>query len=165
MHSNKYTIGFMTIVTVILGSFLSVAAGSLKEIQELNVENDSKKNILSCLGYKEDPKNPWGADDIQNIFNKNITAVVLDINGKSTDLDPKTIDAETDEKNFPIYISKIDDKINGYAIPISGKGLWSTLYGFFAIEPDGVTAKGITFYAHKETPGLGRRSRQSLVPR
>ena len=155
MHSNKYTIGFMTIVTVILGSFLSVAAGSLKEIQELNVENDSKKNILSCLGFKEDPKNPWEADEIQNIFNKNITAIVLDINGNKTDIDPKTIDAETDENNFPIYISKVDNEIKGYAIPISGKGLWSTLYGFFAIEPDGITAKGITFYAHKETPGLG----------
>ena len=33
--------------------------------------------------------------------------------------------------------------------------MWSTLYGYFAIEPDGMTAKGITFYAHKETPGLG----------
>ena len=110
MHSNKYTIGFMTIVTVILGSFLSVAAGSLKEIQELNVENDSKKNILSCLGFKEDPKNPWEADEIQNIFNKNITAIVLDINGNKTDIDPKTIDAETDENNFPIYISKIDNE-------------------------------------------------------
>ena len=69
MHSNKYTLGFMTIVAVILGSFLSIAAGSLKEIQELNVENDSKKNILSCLGFKEDPKSPWGPDEIQNKFN------------------------------------------------------------------------------------------------
>ena len=133
MHSNKYTLGFMTIVTVILGSFLSVAAGSLKEIQELNVENDSKKNILSCLGFKEDPKNPWGADEIQNIFNKNITAIALDNNGNKTEIDPKTIDAETDENNFPIYISKVDNEVKGYAIPISGKGLWSTLYGFFAI--------------------------------
>ena len=33
--------------------------------------------------------------------------------------------------------------------------MWSTLYGFFAIEPDGRTVKGITFYKHKETPGLG----------
>ena len=155
MHSNKYTIGFMTIVTVILGSFLSIAAGSLKEIQELNVENDSKKNILSCLGYKEDPKSPWGADDIQNIFNKNITAVVLDINGKSTDLDPKTIDAETDVNYFPIYISKIDDKINGYAIPISGKGLWSLYMDILRLNRMELLLKGITFYAHKETPGLG----------
>ena len=155
MHSNKYTLGFMTIVTVILGSFLSVAASSLKEMQELNVENDSKKNILSCLGYKEDTENPWSPEEIQNIFNQNITALVLDSDGNKTQIDPKTIDAETDENNFPIYISEVDNQIKGYAIPISGKGLWSTLYGFFAIDPDGVTAKGITFYAHKETPGLG----------
>ena len=29
------------------------------------------------------------------------------------------------------------------------------MYGYFAIEPDAVTVKGITFYRHKETPGLG----------
>ncbi|MBT6865923.1 MAG: NADH:ubiquinone reductase (Na(+)-transporting) subunit C, partial [Candidatus Marinimicrobia bacterium] len=39
--------------------------------------------------------------------------------------------------------------------PIAGKGLWSTLYGYFAVEPDGRTVKGITFYKHGETPGLG----------
>ena len=54
-----------------------------------------------------------------------------------------------------IYIDQKNGTPNGYAIPISGKGLWSTLYGYFAVEPDGITAKGITFYAHKETPGLG----------
>ena len=56
MHSNSYTIFFMSVVTVLLGSFLSVAAGTLKEMQELNVEIDSKKNILSCLGYKQTRK-------------------------------------------------------------------------------------------------------------
>ena len=40
-------------------------------------------------------------------------------------------------------------------IPISGKGLWSTLYGYFALEMDMKTVKGITFYKHGETPGLG----------
>ena len=50
-----------------------------------------------------------------------------------------------------------DDYISSMvvAIPISGKGLWSTLFGYFAVEPDGMTAKGITFYSHGETPGLG----------
>ncbi len=69
--------------------------------------------------------------------------------------DPASINTEVDKENLPIYVDKKDGIVNGYAIPISGKGLWSTLYGYFAIEPDGVTAKGITFYAHKETPGLG----------
>jgi len=56
---------------------------------------------------------------------------------------------------FPIYLHQVGQEIKGYVIPISGKGLWSTLYGYFAIEPDCETVKGITFYKHAETPGLG----------
>ncbi|MCK5551203.1 MAG: FMN-binding protein, partial [Hyphomicrobiaceae bacterium] len=36
-----------------------------------------------------------------------------------------------------------------------GKGLWGTLYGFIALDADLNTVKGLTFYEHKETPGLG----------
>ncbi|MEM1151359.1 MAG: NADH:ubiquinone reductase (Na(+)-transporting) subunit C, partial [Pseudomonadota bacterium] len=39
--------------------------------------------------------------------------------------------------------------------PVQGKGLWSTLKGFLALDADGQTVRGITFYSHKETPGLG----------
>jgi len=145
----------MAVITILLGSFLSIAAGQLEDIQELNVENDSKKNILSCLGYKESQDKPWTSNDIKKIFENNIDAYVLNSKGNRTDKDPKLVDPETDNENYPIYVDKNDGKIKGYAIPISGKGLWSTLYGYFAIEPDGITAKGITFYAHKETPGLG----------
>ena len=155
MHSNSYTIVFTSIVTIILGGFLSVAAGTLKEIQELNVENDSKKNILSSLGYEPDSDQLWTSDDITKLFKLNIEAYVLNPNGERTNTDPASINTEVDKENLPIYVDKKDGIVNGYAIPISGKGLWSTLYGYFAIEPDGVTAKGITFYAHKETPGLG----------
>jgi Na+-transporting NADH:ubiquinone oxidoreductase subunit C len=42
-----------------------------------------------------------------------------------------------------------------WSIPISGYGLWSTLYGFLALESDLNTVRGITFYKHGETPGLG----------
>jgi len=127
----------------------------LKEIQELNVENDSKKNILSSLGYEPNSDQLWTSDDITKLFELNIEAYVLNSNGERTNTDPATINTEVDKENLPIYVDKKDGIVNGYAIPISGKGLWSTLYGYFAIEPDGVTAKGITFYAHKETPGLG----------
>ena len=41
------------------------------------------------------------------------------------------------------------------ALPIEGKGLWSTLYGFLVLGSDGATIRGITFYQHGETPGLG----------
>ena len=53
---------------------------------------------------------------------------------------------------MPIYISSNPSSL---IIPISGKGLWSTLYGYIALEKDFNTVKGITFYQHGETPGLG----------
>ena len=54
---------------------------------------------------------------------------------------------------LPFYV---DSKKNTLIIPISGKGLWSSLYGYFAIDINNYsTVKGITFYAHGETPGLG----------
>ncbi len=33
--------------------------------------------------------------------------------------------------------------------------MWSTLYGYVALESDKNTIAGLTFYDHKETPGLG----------
>lgn len=47
------------------------------------------------------------------------------------------------------------NKIEKYVLPVYGKGLWSTLYGFLAVDADGETIRGITFYEHGETPGLG----------
>jgi Na+-transporting NADH:ubiquinone oxidoreductase subunit C len=45
--------------------------------------------------------------------------------------------------------------ISKIIMPIKGYGLWGTLYGFLALEGDAETVSGITFYEHKETPGLG----------
>jgi len=127
----------------------------LRDLQDLNVENDMRKNILLSLGFKPGAETPWTSDDIQKLFEENIEALVLDASGQRTEKDPKEIDTEKDLEFLPIYLKKIGDEVGGYAIPISGKGLWSTLYGYFAIEPDGRTVKGITFYKHGETPGLG----------
>ena len=54
-----------------------------------------------------------------------------------------------------VYRIKEGDELTGYVFPIYGKGLWSTLYGFIALKGDGETVRGITYYEHKETPGLG----------
>jgi Na+-transporting NADH:ubiquinone oxidoreductase subunit C len=42
-----------------------------------------------------------------------------------------------------------------YILPVYGKGLWSTMYGFIALDTDLTTIQGFTFYEHGETPGLG----------
>lgn len=40
-------------------------------------------------------------------------------------------------------------------LPVYGKGLWSTLYGYLALKDDLEIIQGLTFYQHAETPGLG----------
>ena len=40
-------------------------------------------------------------------------------------------------------------------MPLHGYGLWSTLYGFIALEENGNDIFGLQFYEHAETPGLG----------
>jgi Na+-transporting NADH:ubiquinone oxidoreductase subunit C len=54
-----------------------------------------------------------------------------------------------------VYQRVENDEIQSLILPIEGKGLWSTLYGFIALAPDTTTIQGITFYEHGETPGLG----------
>ncbi len=45
--------------------------------------------------------------------------------------------------------------IRQVVLPVYGKGLWSTLYGYLALKRDLETVQGLTFYEHGETPGLG----------
>lgn len=55
----------------------------------------------------------------------------------------------------PVYI--VDGGASGRQIilPVYGRGLWSTLYGYVAVAPDGNTVRALQFYEHAETPGLG----------
>lgn len=63
--------------------------------------------------------------------------------------------ADEQREYVAIYRGVTEDGKAVWCIPISGYGLWSTLYGFLALEEDLNTVRGITFYSHKETPGLG----------
>ena len=47
------------------------------------------------------------------------------------------------------------DQITKIILPVHGKGLWSTMYGFLALNRDGETVEGFAFYQQGETPGLG----------
>ncbi|MCD8521281.1 MAG: Na(+)-translocating NADH-quinone reductase subunit C [Saccharospirillaceae bacterium] len=59
------------------------------------------------------------------------------------------------EKYAAVYMIEKDGAIETLVLPVHGYGLWSTLYGFIALEGDLETVAGLGFYAHGETPGLG----------
>jgi len=156
MHSNRYTLIFTTLVTMILAFILSSAYSSLEDITNSNIQADIKKNILSSLGFAPSNKAPWTTENVEQIFKESIVSFVVDKSGNVIPGKlPQDIDPKVDTELYPLYKKIVDGKVDGFAIPISGKGLWGTMYGYFAIESDGATAKGITFYKHIETPGLG----------
>jgi Na+-transporting NADH:ubiquinone oxidoreductase subunit C len=56
---------------------------------------------------------------------------------------------------YAAYRVEKEGKLASLVLPIVGKGLWSTMYGFLALDPDLTTIRGINYYEHGETPGLG----------
>jgi len=59
------------------------------------------------------------------------------------------------EKYAAVFLTEKDGQIDRIILPVHGYGLWSTLYGFVALEGDAETIAGLGFYSHAETPGLG----------
>ena len=161
-HNNFYTFRFISILTLVVSLLLALASTQLKDLQEFNVELDKKKNILKCIGKDV---TLMKADEIIEEYKSNISNIILKLNGDvvaniaSENLKPVQNKSTGQLKYFldnveylPAYKSSNPE---AFIIPISGKGLWSTLFGYFALERDLNTVMGITFYKHGETPGLG----------
>ena len=158
---NKYV--FILTIAIVCSLLLSLASEGLKDIKNKNIEIDKKENILSAIGVDADN---FSILDIDQYFTKNIDTLIITLEGDIIDNisihDLNEIEnKQTGEVKYfyqtkeflPIYNEKIKNVI---IIPISGKGLWSSLFGYCAIDANNFsTVKGITFYAHGETPGLG----------
>ena len=156
MHSNRYTLLFVFIITVVLGTLLSVTKENLKLKQEDNLRADVNKTILRSLDFSEEEDNPWSNEKVEEIFNNSIVGLCVDSEGNKIDnIVLEEIDIEKDIERLPVYLKVIDDELQGVALPVAGKGLWSTLFGYIALAPDLDTVLGIQFYKHGETPGLG----------
>lgn len=151
MQSNKYTIIFATIVCMILSIMLSVTYMSLKERQELNRKIDKQKNILISAGIKVN-----SVEEVSKIFKEKVKAFVIDKNGEVVvGKIAANLDVKKNPNFLPIYKILNKGLVESYVYPAQGVGLWSTLYGYIAVKPNGSTVVGITFYKEGETPGLG----------
>tara|TARA_B110000438_G_scaffold24043_1_gene22174 strand:- start:401 stop:1105 length:705 start_codon:yes stop_codon:yes gene_type:complete len=158
---NKYF--FIITVSFICSMLLSLASEGLKDKKNLNIELDKKKNILQSIGIETIG---LSSEMIISKFNFNIKEQVINIDGMivndilhkdlEKNINRRSGDTEyynENNKYFPLFIS---ETMNSIILPISGKGLWSSLFGYVAINSKNYsTVNGITFYAHGETPGLG----------
>ena len=156
MYKNSYTLFFAAIVTLTCSILLSSAATLLKDRQLENIALDQRKNIIVCAGFGAKKGEELARKDILRIYDEKIRSMVLDLEGNFIeDKNISELDPKVDTELLPLYFSEDSGKILTYILPISGKGLWSTIYGYLALESDANTIKGITFYQHGETPGLG----------
>ena len=155
-----FVIGFATVICVVCSLLLSATASTLKAKQDYNVELDRKMNVLKAFGVDIKPEGKaLPAAVVEEYFKNNISEVVLDgASGQPIEgLTSSAVEAKelAERAKLPLFIWKENGEVQKYAFPISGKGLWSTIYGYMALEKDLATIKGVTFYRHGETPGLG----------
>jgi Na+-transporting NADH:ubiquinone oxidoreductase subunit C len=153
MHSNNYTLGFVFIVTLVLGTMLSFTKDSVKRLQDQNLKADVQKTILRSLNFEENLLE--SNESIEQTFKNYIDAKCVNVEGEIVECNIEEVDIEKNEETLPIYIRMNNEKIEGIALPIAGKGLWSTIFGYIALNPDTDSVLGIQFYKHGETPGLG----------
>lgn len=152
--SPLYTFAFALVICLVCSLSLALVAKGLQSKQELNEALDVKKNILKAVSLTTPLGVEASAEDIVKTYEEKIQEIVID--GKGGVVEGKLpIDIKEGEDLYPIYIYSENKVPVAYAFPIIGKGLWSTLYGYFALETDAKTVRGITFYKHGETPGLG----------
>jgi len=158
----------------------SLAVG-LKGIQDAQKESFRQQSILKAAGLWEE-----GAD-AGKLFEDHIQAVGLDLEDNKAeegdlsaprfDMAKALRDPELHRELGPvedvaglkkvetysvIYRVPKEGPIQKVVLPIRGRGLWSTLYGFIALDvsdiekgPTHVKVVGLTYYKHGETPGLG----------
>ncbi len=175
-HNATYTILFAGAVCVICAILVSSAAVSLSDRQGQNSKLDKQENVLFAAGLAR-PDEKLKAAEVEKRFAA-IKPVVVDLETgeEVSTVDPATYDQqkakndpamsreappnESAIKRLPKYAvvyQVLDDagQVKMVVLPIEGYGLWSTLYGFLALEADTTTVRGITYYKHGETPGLG----------
>jgi len=168
--SNGYTIGFAAVMVIVVGVILTFLAIFLKPVQQANVINEKKMNIIQALGI--DTKG-MDKNKINEVFDANVLErISIDANGAVVETktgaidikdvkDPFNVDLvkeyktkSIDKRTFVIYACEVDGK-KVYVLPLAGKGLWDSVWGYIALGDDKKTVQGAVFDHRGETPGLG----------
>ena len=174
-QATGYTLLFATAICIVCGILVSSFAVSLEERQDANVALDKQKRVLEAVGLLQ----PGEAIDEAKVAERfaPIEPVLIELtSGEEVDGDTATFDQQrrardpatsTEASENLAKVKRVPDRALLYEVrgdggelemvvlPIEGLGLWGTLYGFLALDADTTTVRGITYYQHKETPGLG----------
>ena len=174
--SAGYNLGFAAAVCLVCAVVVSSAAVVLADRYQRNAALDKQRNVLLAVGFATDDES-LDAEEVAARFAP-ITQVVIDVatGAVTSGIDPVGFDqraATLDgarSREAPDNAARVmrvpsqalvyevrdeSGRLDLVVLPVEGLGLWGTLYGFIALEGDLRTIRGLTFYEHKETPGLG----------
>ena len=135
--ASKESIGnvlFVAIGVSLVCSVLVASAAIILKPQQLQNELEYQQRIVLEVAGLYEP----GA---------NVTELYSAIEETSTEL--------ASGEEAPVFLVRKNGGIEQVILPVEGPGLWGTMYGYLAVESDGQTARGLQFYQHIETPGLG----------
>lgn len=149
------TIKFAAIICLVCSMALAGVQGTLRNKQETNKQIDQQINVLKALNPSFDPEgNELEADTrdlwfVQGKVPKEMIPLYFENYVETSDV------TLADGSESKLYELKKEDALVSVAFPAEGKGLWSTVHSYVGLEPDLATIRGITFFDHGETPGLG----------
>jgi len=135
--ANKESIGnvlFVAIGVSLVCSVLVASAAIVLKPKQLQNEMEYQQRIILEVAGLYDPE-------------ANVAELYSAIEETSTEL--------ASGEQAPVYLVRKDGAVEQVILPVEGAGLWGTMYGYLAVEADGRTARGLQFYQHIETPGLG----------
>jgi len=160
-------------VAVVCSLLVSITATLLKPLQIKNRSLEKKRNVLVAAGIY-DPNRPvneqfdgiepllvelksgtWQTLDDPDSFIRQYDAMMKDPERS------RTLPPEQDPADVRVIpLSQLVYRVSGtdgetLVLPVWGKGLWSTMYGFLALDTETMEIKGFSIYQHGETPGLG----------
>lgn len=162
------------VLAFVCSALVAGAAVGLRPMQEANQVLDRKKNILYAAGLFNESQtieemfapietrivelssgNFVPEETISPESYKQLKSAFSDETGRSLTSEEDIAKLRRLEKYSLVYLVKDGDKTKQIILPVRGKGLWSTMYAYVALDGDLTTIRGVSFYEHGETPGLG----------
>ncbi|WP_346330361.1 Na(+)-translocating NADH-quinone reductase subunit C [Vibrio parahaemolyticus] len=175
--SIKKTLGVVIGLSLVCSIIVSTAAVGLRDKQKANAVLDKQSKIVEVAGIEANGKK------VPELYAEYIEPRLVDFatgefveeaadGSKAANYDQRKaakdnatsikLTAEQDKAKIIrranmgiVYLVKNGDDVSKVIIPVHGNGLWSMMYAFVAVETDGNTVSGITYYEQGETPGLG----------
>lgn len=165
-------LGIAALVCVVCAVLVSAAVVLLRPIQDRNALLQRQRNILEIAGiYRPDASVESQFSRIEahlvelesGEYVEGGDAIRFDIakasrDPKQSDVVPEGSDVariNRRPRTMPVFLVRGEEGIETVILPTHGYGLWSTMYAYVALDSRGERVKGVTFYSHAETPGLG----------